>query len=186
MTDNQIRELAVKFRAAIEIAKNEGMFSSDIIFHHFPRGCCGDTCYLLAEYLKENGFETIWVSTERDDWSHAWLVLKDHRTHAPTTRSFEWPEGLYAVVKEYGVIEPEKPFDVTRYKAEDIEDGLIIDITSDQFDDWNEPVYVGTMDYFHKSFEFVQAHDYDGLSDLNGRLSRLYRIINVNSSRISH
>lgn len=174
MNHNQILRDTTQFRSAVEAARDAGEFSSDITFNHFPRGCCGDTSYLLAEYLRHHGYETIWVSTERGDWSHAWLVLKDGRVKAPTPRTFEWPEELQTIVKGYGVAEPEKAIGVTRYEAEDIENGLIIDITSDQFDDWNNPVYVGYMNPFHQSFDFVQAHDYDGLNDLDGRLRRMY------------
>lgn len=177
MTDNQIRKIASEFRRAIEAAKNAGEFSKDISFDDFPHGCCGDTSYLLAEFLREHGIKTIWVSTERRDWTHAWLVLKDDRVKMPTTRSFEWPEELRDVVKGYGVPEPQKPVNITRYEVEDIEKGLIIDITSDQFDDWNDPVYVGPMDAFHATFELREAHDYDRLNDLDGRLVGLYRII---------
>ena len=177
MTEHQIEKLAVKFRSAIVAARDAGEFSSDITFHHFPRGCCGDTSYLLAEFLKNHGYETIWVSTERGDWSHAWLVLKDGRVKEPTPRSFEWPEEIKVVIEGYGAFEPEKIVDITRYEAEDIENGLIIDITSDQFDDWDYPVYVGFMNPFYRTFNFNQAHDYDGLNDIGGRLSRLYRIV---------
>ena len=55
MTDNQIKQLAIKFRKAIEIAHQKGLFSYDIALDDFPTGSCGDVSYLLAEYLKRNG-----------------------------------------------------------------------------------------------------------------------------------
>ena len=177
MTDQEISKLALKFRKAIEAARDADRFTSDFSFRKFPHGCCGDTSYLLAEYLKEHGFETVWVSTSREDWSHAWLVLKDGRVEEPTPRIVEWPEEIQTIIKGYGVKEQEPPVDITQYEEEDITGGLIIDITSDQFDDCNERVYVGCIDSFHRSFDFIQAHDYDGLSDYNGRLRRLYRIV---------
>ena len=61
------------------------------------------------------------------------------------------------------------------YNETDLSNGLIIDITADQFEDFDEPVYVGGLDYFHNSFVFVQAHDYEGLE--NGRLYHLYMTI---------
>lgn len=76
MTDNQIKQLAIKFRKAIEIAHQKGLFSHDIALDDFPTGSCGDVSYLLAEYLKRNGIETIWYSAQRGDWSHAWLVSR--------------------------------------------------------------------------------------------------------------
>lgn len=49
MTDNQIKQLAIKFRKAIEIAHQKGLFSHDIALDDFPTGNCGDVSYLLAE-----------------------------------------------------------------------------------------------------------------------------------------
>ena len=172
MTDRKIRELAGKYRRALEWARDDGKFATDITFKRFPHGCCGDTCYLLAEYLRQYGVETVWYSAERDDWSHAWLVVKDNRVKAPTQRFNSWPKEVWDSLRAYGVKNPEEPIDVTRYEETDLSDGLIIDITADQFDDFNEPVYVGGMDSFHNSFEFNQAHDYNELGD--GRLRDLY------------
>ena len=70
---------------------------------------------------------------------------------------------------------PEEEVDITKYEAEDLIDGLIIDITADQFDDYNIPVYVGPIDTFHQTFDLIQAHDYVGLN--NERLCSLFRII---------
>lgn len=61
------------------------------------------------------------------------------------------------------------------YEETDLCNGLIIDITSDQFEGYDNPVYVGYMDEFHKSFDFVQAVDCDGVDE--GRRSILYRVI---------
>ena len=46
---------------------------------------------------------------------------------------------------------------------------------SDQFGDYEEAVFVGEADQFHKSFEFIQAHDIGPLNDR--RLCSLYGII---------
>ena len=175
MTDQQIKALAIKYRAAIEVAHSNGLFVHDIGFDDFPTGSCGDVSYLLAEYLRREGVETIWYSAERGKWSHAWLVVKDRRVKPPTPRSFSWPDELRGVVARYGVQQSEEEVDITRYEAKDLEKGLIIDITGDQFDDYEVPVYVGLVDVFHRSFDFIQAHDYDGLND--GRLYCLYRMI---------
>ena len=88
---------------------------------------------------------------------------------------FSWPERLRPIVECYGVREPEKEVDVTRYEDVDLEDGLIIDITADQFYDYGYRVYVGNPDEFHQAFDFNEAHDYDGLND--GRLCDLYNTI---------
>lgn len=175
MTDQQIKSLSIKYRTAIEIAHNNGLFLHDIGFDDFPTGSCGDASYLLAEYLRREGVETIWYSAERGKWSHAWLVVRDRRVKNPTSRTFSWPEELRNVVSKYGVQQPEEEVVITRYEERDLEEGLIIDITGDQFDDYEVPVYVGCVDAFHRSFDFIQAHDYDGLND--GRLYCLYQMI---------
>lgn len=175
MTNQQLKALASRYRVAIEAAHSNDLFVHDIGFDDFPTGSCGDASYLLAEYLRREGVETIWYSAERGEWSHAWLVVRDRRVKAPTPRSFSWPEELRGIVAGYGVEQPEEEVDITRYEAKDLENGIIIDITGDQFDDYEVPVYVGRVDAFHRSFDFIQAHDYEGLN--NGRLCRLYRII---------
>lgn len=175
MTDNQIKQLAEEYRAAIVSVNDEGLFVHDIGLDNFPTGSCGDVSYLLAEYLRRNGIESIWYSAQRGDWTHAWLVVKDARIKVPTPRTFSWPEELRNIVAGYGVEHPELEVDVTRYEAVDLQNGLIIDITADQFDDFSIPVYVGYMNPFHRTFEFMQAHDYDGLKDV--RLISLYRTI---------
>lgn len=174
MTDQQIKAVAINYREAIEVARSKGLLVRDSGFCNFPTGSCGDASYLLAEYLRREGVGTICVSAERGEWSHAWLIVRDRRVKAPTPRSFSWPEELRGIVARYGVQQLEE-FDTTRYEAKDLEKGLIIDITGDQFDDYEVPVYVGSVDAFHRSFDFIQAHDYHGLS--GGRLDCLYRII---------
>ena len=176
MTDQKIRGLAEQIRAAIEAARDDGRVSTDITFMNFPRACCGDASYLLAEYLREFGIETIWYSTSRGDWTHAWLVVKDERVKKPTPKSFSWPKELHDVLEGYGVENPEKEVDITRYEEDDLHNGLIIDITADQFADYDIPVYVGSLDPFHQSFDFVQAHDYAGELG-NRRLETLYKSI---------
>ena len=111
------------------------------------------------------------------DGSHAWLVVKDYRVKRPTSTSYNWPEKMWEILKSYGIEEPEKAIDTTHYTETDLENGLIIDITADQFPDYDISVYAGMVDSFHKQFGFKQAHDYNGLNDLNGRLERLYSVI---------
>ena len=48
MTDNQIKQLAEEYRAAIVSAHDEGLFFHDIGLDNFPTGSCGDVSYLLA------------------------------------------------------------------------------------------------------------------------------------------
>ena len=61
----------------------------------------------------------------------------------------------------------------TCYEEQNIKNGLIIDITGDQFDE--APVYVGYMDDFHKRFDFVAAYEHEGLP--NDEYAELYEII---------
>lgn len=65
MTDKRIEQLAHRFRQAIDAAYRAHEFRDDFRFKKFPTGCCGDTSYLLAEYLLQSGSETIWVSLQR-------------------------------------------------------------------------------------------------------------------------
>lgn len=170
-----ITPLAKSFRKGIEQAQSLGEFQKDIYFYGFPARCCGDASYLLAEYFHQKGIESIWVSNERGDWSHAWLVIKDDRVKTPILKRFTWPKELQEIVKGYGADEPEKEHIITGYTYDDIKDGLIVDITGDQFNDYDKSVYVGKSDTFHDSFDFIQANDYEGL---NGRrLSMLYEKI---------
>ena len=121
----KIVELVTRFREAIEKAKEEGCFVSDIPFCHFPRGCCGDASDLLAHYLLQHGISSNYICGNYygDDkgfgQSHAWLQL---------------------------------------------ENGIIMDITGDQFKyndvflNYSDTVYVGKMDSFHALFE-VEERD---------------------------
>ena len=173
MTDKHIERLAHKFRQAIDAAYRAHEFRGDVCFKNFPTGCCGDTSYLLAEYLLQNGIETIWVSTKRNDWTHAWLVLKDERIDPPTTITL--PDDYLDLISAYRTQESEEETEDIHYMEQDIIDGLIIDITSDQFDDCENPVYVDYLDDFHRTFDFRLAVDFDGLND--ERLEHLYEII---------
>ena len=128
---------------------------------------------MLAEYLLQEGIESIWVSLQREDWSHAWLVLKDKRIRKSPPIV---PSAVYIdLVSQYRNQNSEEETDNIHYMEQDLKDGLIIDITSDQFEDCEIPVFVGRMDRFHRTFDFIQAVDYDGLS--NPRLKHLYEII---------
>ncbi|MBR0426345.1 MAG: hypothetical protein IJK01_09570 [Clostridia bacterium] len=171
----KIREYATTYRSALYAAYKDGKFINDIRFRTFPLGCCGDTCYLLAEHLRRAGIETIWYSTERNDGSHAWLVVKDERVKPPTTKLFNWPEELEADLKTYGIEHPESGIELTNYEPSDFTEGIVIDITGDQFKDCGEAIFVGKADKFHQSFEFVNAHDISALND--ERLCKLYRIV---------
>lgn len=81
----EIKELATKFRIAIESAKNDRRFISDQCFRNFPRGCCGITTELLARFLMDNGIKdklTYIGGTYREYSlelpSHAWLKIENN------------------------------------------------------------------------------------------------------------
>lgn len=173
MHDRDIFELASQFKTAIVLAHNRNSFSRDISFSHFPRGCCGDTCYLLAAYLRSKGIFTLYVWGDCKGQSHAWLVLKDCRVKTPTPQFYETPTEIREIVRRYGGSISENPVEIIRYEESDLDNGLIIDITGDQFGE--DSVYVGRLDTFHRRFMFESAHEIEGLTDY--RLQNLYRII---------
>ena len=181
MNDDLILFYVRKFRQYIESALNEGLLDYDFLFNHFPRACCGDTCYLLAEYLRGKGIETLYVCGDYNGQSHAWLVVKDERIKPPEpTRSFrfEMPDDVINALYEYGgnIDFYEKELDTFAYTANCLKDGLILDITADQFGE--EEVYVGYINDFYKKFEFMEAHICNGIDgSFNNRLLDLYQII---------
>lgn len=76
-------ELIVKqFRYAVDAAKDKGEFENDEKFNIFPKGCCGDTSNLLAEFLLENDIVTEYVcgefiyDSDKNNQTHAWLVVE--------------------------------------------------------------------------------------------------------------
>lgn len=148
--EDKIKELAIEFRTAIEVAKNEGEFDLDFLFSRFPYGCCGDTADLLGQFFLENGIESYYICGNRyfDNFeegaqSHAWLLVN----------------------------------------------GLIVDITGDQFNNkdsfynYDKKVFVGTGDEFHDLFQvekrdvyiFRSLKEYNRICRL--RLSELYQKI---------
>lgn len=79
-----IKRLVSKFRDAIDVARHLGDFDKDVSFYKFPRGCCGDTSDLLAQFLLKNGIKTYYVCGTYIDGSfenyqsHAWLLTDNH------------------------------------------------------------------------------------------------------------
>lgn len=79
-----IKLLANQFRDAIDMARDAGEFNKDFLFYKFPRGCCGDSSDLLAQFLLENDIKTDYVCGTYSDgsfdgiWSHAWLLTNRH------------------------------------------------------------------------------------------------------------
>ena len=173
MEQEQIHNLIIDFRIAIERTCEAGVLERDIVFRSFPRGCCGDTSELLAEYLRLNGIKTIYVCGDDHGQSHAWLVLKDNRVKEPTKQFIELPQNIIKIYNNYSADTYMSPIDVTRYEENDLINGLIIDITGDQFGE--EPIFFDYMDDYHRRYEFVQAYDFERLTDR--RLCEIYRQI---------
>lgn len=169
--DSVIRAYATQFKNVMMDLKRVGAFEKDCVFRSFPRGCCGDTCNLLAEFLLSKGIETIYVSGDFNGQSHAWLVVKDDWIIPSIKRTIEVSDNIGLIYFQYGGA---SSFEVINYTEDDIINGLIIDITADQFG--KPSVYVGYMDDFYQQFEFDRADDYNGLQ--SGRLKRIYDDIN--------
>lgn len=87
------------FQQAIDAAYRAILFRDDFCFKDFPTGCCGDTSCLLAEYLLQKGIETIWGSTQRDEWTHAWIVLKYGRVRKNIIKSL--PDNYLDLISAY-------------------------------------------------------------------------------------
>lgn len=174
MTDNRIRSLVNSFRKKIDRAQSKDLFV-DTMLEEFPIQCCGVTSRLLAEFLLDNGIETLWISAEEfgTDETHAWLVVKDDRIDSPRSCFNDVPNNIIGLLGTYGGGSSESIREATCYEEQNIENGLIIDITGDQFNE--APVYVGYMDNFHKRFDFVAAYEHEGLP--NEEYAELYEII---------
>ena len=174
MTDRHLHKLVHQFKLAILAAFDDQCFSNDIVFRRFPHGCCGDTSCLLAEYLRLNGIETVYVCGSDKGQSHAWLVVNDGTINKSPPQVFDLPAHIKAILVSYGGDESFDSSGDARYEESDLINGMILDITADQFD--QPPVYIGYMDEFHSRFAFQFAHDCEGVGD-NSRLCGLYRTI---------
>lgn len=175
MTDEEIYQYARCFRNALVTARDDGRFDKDHSFYHFPRGCCGDTSCLLAQFFLDYELKTVLYHASKSDYTHAWLVVNDDRISKPSPTSYCFPEEILQVIKDYSAEEPKAVINTTHYVKEDLAQGLLIDITGDQFANYSKPVFVGYMDAFHSGFEFDEADDFDGLHGF--RLKELYKIV---------
>lgn len=171
----KLYELLKIFKTAIINARDDRSFSDDITFYRFPYACCGDTSYLLAEFLREYSIDTLYVwGTASNRQTHAWLVLKDNRVLDPTPSFYEHPDEIKQLLLSYGCDVPDGPIETTKYEETDIVNGIILDLTADQFN--QQDIYVGHINHFYKQFRFESAHIHNGFGD-NIRLEKLYRII---------
>ena len=171
MNNTVIVGLAKQFRSYIEAARASGFFANDT-FDCFPKGCCGDASCLLAEFLRSKGVDSIYVwGEDNTGQTHAWLVVKDDRVTIPAPQFLEIRDEIRTVLNSYSNEAYATPVDISHYEEYDVENGLIIDITADQFGE--VPVYVDYISGFQRRFEFRAAHDFEGLGD--SRLIDLYK-----------
>lgn len=99
-------------------------------------------------------------------------MLKDGRVKTPQKQLYAIPEKIEGILRQYGeCVQQNGLIDTSHYTETDVEAGVLIDITADQFGEL--PVYVGIPDRFHKKFKFNFAHDMCLLK--NDRLKSLYR-----------
>lgn len=77
ITRGTIQRLATQFRKAIDEAKSFGAFKEDTSFRKFPVACCGDTCFLLGQFLQEHEIPTWRVEGMKGRQTHAWLSTVD-------------------------------------------------------------------------------------------------------------
>lgn len=143
MKREELFDICVKFRYAIEKVKKENGFFSTIPTKDrmscFPKECCDDTSDLLGYYLKSNyNIDTkqlvkVYKSDDNLECLHCVLILPD---------------------------------------------GIVIDLTGDQFDDKRESVYVGKEDDWLKNMKFKsEDNNYDFFSENYVRLIHDYKAI---------
>ena len=161
-----IRKLAVEFRKAIEEARVARCFDNDKM-KDFPRGCCGDAADLLGEFLLNNGIIDLFYI---------------FGTHYPCTGD---DEADFQGIQSHAWISIGNPAKM---------DSVIVDITGDQFkydseyDRYDERVYVGKPDPFHRLFDVEKAdvHEYHGIRGLGGAQERLYWLYDEITKRINN
>lgn len=81
---NEIYNIAISFRMAIIKAKQNKEFNNKDRMFNFPRGCCDDSCDLLAYYLHDryqiHAKQVNGVYRDNDFYNttnHAWLTVND-------------------------------------------------------------------------------------------------------------
>lgn len=161
MDIGEVKFLVTQFREGAEKALAANQFKEQP-FNEFPKACCGDTVWLVAQYLKEHDrqgaiqFRYVYGSYDDDDFEnrcgHAWLEVI-------------WTKARKKV---------------------------IVDITSDQPQFRNTrifpqcasvPYYVGRKNEFYSLFEVIpcQCSMIDGIDQLFGaekvRMRKLYNTI---------
>ena len=76
--------LVVKFRNAIDIAKEKGAFHNFPLIRYFPSGCCDMASDLLSQFLLENNIRTysvhgtFWGNSPEEIQPHTWLITDNN------------------------------------------------------------------------------------------------------------
>ena len=83
------------------------------------------------------------------------------------------PNNIIGLLGKYGGGSSESFRESNCYEEQNIKNGLIIDITADQFD--GVPIYVDYICDFYRQFEFRSANDFTGLG--SARLRKIYQTI---------
>lgn len=161
-----IKQMVSNFREAIEKAYDAGDFDSESPMKRFPQGCCGDVAVLVGEYLVNKGIRNLWYVCGN---------------HYPDTGD---KEDDYEGFQSHAWISVGEPFDSK---------SLIVDITGDQFKfnseygNYSVPVYVGTIDDFHRLFEVENrdCHRFYGIEEYDQRVQeRMYRLYDIIMSKV--
>ena len=131
--EHRLYDLCSRFRGAIDLALNNGVFEEDKRFRKFPTNCCGPASDLLGQFLADEGIETWYVcGTFYSDWEDPYEDPCDRQSHA-------WLTNVNPLANR---------------------EHIIMDVTGDQFEangrfgNYGLPVYVGGMDAFHAMFEY--------------------------------
>ncbi|MBR4575084.1 MAG: hypothetical protein IKO16_09250 [Lachnospiraceae bacterium] len=146
----------------MEKAHKDGKFQRYPMLRDFPIRSCGDASILVGESLINNGFENLWYVCG---------------THYPDNGD---NEENFQGIQSHAWISVGNPFDNR---------SIIVDITGDQFKNdleynyYDEPVYVGPIDWFHLRFEYEQSdvHEFNGINGYDestrNTMHMLYRIM---------
>ena len=108
MNITELKEIALAFRNALEEARYDGKFKNPCLID-FPRGSCGETSDLIAEYLLKNKkihckIISAKISGDSFDkmFSHAWIEINDNIIIDITADQYKY-ENYFNEVKEWTI-----------------------------------------------------------------------------------
>jgi len=138
---NKIHRIAIMVRRSLETPVLHNSDSCLALLQRFPKGCCATASRLLARYLTDEGL----AST-----SNLRFVVNGSRKNV------------------HGVWKSARPFieGVQTHAWIEI-DGIILDITADQFEDGPAPVMVTIDRSWHDMFTHQETRTYDAYMNFN-------------------